>query len=74
MIIANSQRMFVDTLVSAVQREGFTVAHAATSRAGLLEGIERHRDAICLSAWTFADGGLAEVQSTHRIEQDIESA
>src|SRR5690349_17993674 len=66
MIIANSQRMFVDTLASAVQREGFTVAHATTTRAGLLEGIERHRDAICLSAWTFTDGGLAEVMTEIR--------
>jgi two-component system, NarL family, nitrate/nitrite response regulator NarL len=65
-IIANSQRMFVDALVSAVQSEGFTVVHAATTRAGLVEAVKRHQNAICLCAWTFTDGGLAEVMTQVR--------
>lgn len=60
-IIANPQRMFVDTLAGAVESEGMRIVHVATTRAGLIDALRLSPDALCLTAWTFADGGLAEV-------------
>jgi two-component system nitrate/nitrite response regulator NarL len=60
-ILANPQRMFVETLVPALESADIDVVQVATSRAGLLQAVQRHPDALCLSAWSFSDGGLAEV-------------
>lgn len=60
-ILANPARMFVDALGSAVEGEGLHVVHQATTRAGLMEGIGAKPYALCLTAWRFADGTLADV-------------
>lgn len=60
-IIANPQRMFVDTLAGAVEAEGMRIVHVTTTRAGLIDALRLGPDALCLTAWTFVDGGLAEV-------------
>lgn len=59
-IIANPQRMFVETLKSAVEGEGRPVVHTATTRSALLEALRCSPTAMCLSAWTFPDGALAD--------------
>jgi DNA-binding NarL/FixJ family response regulator len=65
-IIANPQRMFVDTLTSAIEREGMRVVQVATTRAALVDAIRFSPDALCLAAWTFADGGLADAMPSVR--------
>ncbi len=44
MIIANPQRMFVETLKSAVEGEGRPVVHTATTRSALLEALRSQPD------------------------------
>jgi two-component system, NarL family, nitrate/nitrite response regulator NarL len=60
-IIANPQHMFVDAVVPAVQSTGLRVVQAATTRAGLVDAVRMHPEALCLTAWTFADGGVSDV-------------
>lgn len=59
-IIANPQLMFVETLESAIKNEGMPVGRVATTRAGLLDALRSSPDALCLTAWNFPDGGLAD--------------
>jgi two-component system, NarL family, nitrate/nitrite response regulator NarL len=60
-IIANPQRMFVDALGSAVRNEGMRVVHGVTTCSGLIDAVRLSPDAVCLTAWEFADGSLAHL-------------
>lgn len=65
-IVAIPQRMYVETLKSAIENEGLEVATSATTRAGLLDAVRSRPDALCLTAWEFADGGLGDVMADIR--------
>jgi DNA-binding NarL/FixJ family response regulator len=60
-ILANPQRMFVDTLVPVLENAGLHVAHSTTTRAGVLDAISRYDATLCLTAVTFADGSLFDI-------------
>lgn len=66
LIIANPQRMFVETLESAIANDGIRIARAATTRAALLDALRSSPDALCLTAWDFPDGGLPDAMTDIR--------
>ena len=65
-IIANPQRMFVETLQSAIANEGICIVRPATTRADLLDAIRSSPNSLCLTAWQFPDGALADVMTEIR--------
>jgi DNA-binding NarL/FixJ family response regulator len=62
-IIAHPQRMFVETLRSAVESTGMPVVRVATSFTGLIEALRFSPEAVCLTAWEFPDGALQDAMS-----------
>jgi DNA-binding NarL/FixJ family response regulator len=60
-ILANPARMFVEALQSAVESEGLHVVRTATTRSGLADAVRLSPQALCLTAWGFPDGNLAEI-------------